>query len=126
MSFDELTHTIREADKMIVEQQADLGRYLRTVRERISPEAEALGSWKRLPIRRGRRVTQEEMAEAVGVSRNWYRRLENGDSVRASMKLLDRIAHAFALTSEQRIMLFVLAIPEILEAHEDRAELQVA
>jgi len=128
MSFDELTHTIREADKMIVQQQAHLGRYLKTVRQQIPAEAETLGSWKRLPVRRGRRVTQEEIAEAVGVSRNWYRRLENGDPVRASMKLLDRIAHAFVLTSEQRIMLFVLAIPEILDAqpHEHTEELQVA
>jgi transcriptional regulator with XRE-family HTH domain len=53
------------------------------------------------------------MAEAVGVSRNWYRRLENGDAPRASAKLLDRIAEAFQLTPEERMLLFMLAIPEI-------------
>jgi transcriptional regulator with XRE-family HTH domain len=49
----------------------------------------------------------------VGVSRNWYRRLENGTRARASMKLLDRLANAFVFTPEERTKLFVLAIPEI-------------
>lgn len=53
------------------------------------------------------------MAEAVGISRNWYRSLENGYAQRASAKLLDRIAKAFQFTPEERTTLFVLAIPEI-------------
>jgi transcriptional regulator with XRE-family HTH domain len=61
-------------------------------------------------------VTQEEIAEAVGVSRNWYRRLESGASVRASTKLLDRLAHALALTPDERMTLFTLAIPELGQA----------
>jgi transcriptional regulator with XRE-family HTH domain len=58
-------------------------------------------------------VTQEEIAEVVGISRNWYRRLEQGESVRASTKLLVRIASALALTSDERLTLFALAIPEL-------------
>jgi len=72
-----------------------------------------LGSWERLPVRRGRRVTQEEIAEAIGISRNWYRRLESNDAPRASAKLLDRIAKAFQFTPEERTKLFILGIPEI-------------
>jgi len=55
------------------------------------------------------------MAEALGVSRNWYRRLENGEAPRASAKLLDRIAKVLQLTAEERMLLFVLAIPEITQ-----------
>jgi transcriptional regulator with XRE-family HTH domain len=53
------------------------------------------------------------VAELVGVSRNWYRRLESGAGVRASTKLLDRLATAFAFTHEERVQLFILGIPEI-------------
>ena len=91
----------------------EFGSLLRSLRSRIPRETVTLGSWRRLPTRRGRRVTQEEMAEAVGVSRNWYRRLETGAGVRASMKLLDRLASAFAFTPEERTRLFILAIPEM-------------
>jgi DNA-binding XRE family transcriptional regulator len=93
--------------------EAEFGAYLRALRCRIPPETETLGAWKRLPVRRGRRVTQEEAAEAVGVSRNWYRRLESGEAIRASARLLDRLAKTFVQTPEERMQLFLLAIPEI-------------
>jgi DNA-binding XRE family transcriptional regulator len=96
-----------------VESQSELASFLKARRRSIPPESVTLGSWERLPGRRGRRVTQEEIAEAVGISRNWYRSLENGDAPRASAKLLDRIARAFQCTPEERTILFVLAIPEI-------------
>jgi len=91
----------------------EFGTFLKMLRRRIPPETANLGTWKRLPIRRGRRVTQEEIAEAVGVSRNWYRRLESGEQARASVKLLGRLANAVGFTPEERITLFVLAIPEM-------------
>src|SRR5258708_36399787 len=90
-----------------------LASFLKARRRNIPPNSVTLGSWERLPGRCGRRVTQEEIAEAVGISRNWYRCLENGDAPRASPKLLDRIANAFQCTPEERTMLFALAIPEI-------------
>ncbi|MBV8638524.1 MAG: helix-turn-helix transcriptional regulator [Candidatus Eremiobacteraeota bacterium] len=83
------------------------------LRRRVPPETEVLGSWTRLPVRRGRRVTQEEVAEALGVSRNWYRRLESGKAQRASLKLLARISRAFISTPEERTRFFVLALPEL-------------
>jgi DNA-binding XRE family transcriptional regulator len=93
----------------------EFGSFLKTRRKSIPPETATLGFWERLPMRRGRRVTQEELAEAVGISRNWYRRLESGDATRASAKLLDRIAKAFEFTAEERISLFTLGIPEIAQ-----------
>lgn len=98
-----------------VSSQSELAAFLKMRRRSIPPDSVTLGSWERLPVRRGRRVTQEEIAEAVGVSRNWYRRLENGDAARASAKLLDRIARAFQFTPEERLNLFVLGIPELAQ-----------
>jgi DNA-binding XRE family transcriptional regulator len=95
--------------------QTEFASFLKTRRRSIPADSVTLGSWERLPVRRGRRVTQEEIAEAVGVSRNWYRRLESGDAPRASAKLLARIAKAFQFTPEERTTLFVLGIPELAQ-----------
>jgi DNA-binding XRE family transcriptional regulator len=95
--------------------QSEFASFLKMRRRNFPPESKTLGSWQRLPARRGRRVTQEEIAEAVGISRNWYRRLESGEAPRASAKLLDRIAEAFQFTAEERLNLFVLGIPEIAQ-----------
>lgn len=104
--------SVAEIAPGFAEPHAEFGAFLRTLRHRIPPETVKIGLWKRLPVRHGRRVTQEEIAEAVGVSRNWYRRLEAG-GVRASMKLLARLANTFAFTHEERTKLFLLAIPEM-------------
>jgi DNA-binding XRE family transcriptional regulator len=95
--------------------QSEFASFLKTRRRSIPPDSATLGSWERLAVRRGRRVTQEEIAEAVGISRNWYRRLESADAPRASAKLLDRIAAAFQFTPEERTNLFVLGIPELAQ-----------
>src|ERR1700761_6074648 len=97
----------------MVHSQIGFASFLRMRRRSIPPERKTLGSWERLPVRCGRRVTQEDFAEAVGISRNWYRRLESGDAPRASAKLLDRIAKALQCTPEERTNLFVLGIPEL-------------
>jgi transcriptional regulator with XRE-family HTH domain len=99
-----------------LEPTSALGPFLKMLRQRISPGSGTLGPADRLPIRRGRRVTQEEIAEAVGVSRNWYRRLESGADVHASTKLLARLAHVLLLTPDERITLFALAVPEMWPA----------
>jgi transcriptional regulator with XRE-family HTH domain len=95
------------------EPRSVLGVFLKKMRRRIPLHADRLGASKRLPIRCGRRVTQEEIAEAVGVSRNWYRMLESGTRIRASTKLLARLAQALGLSSDERMTLLALALPEI-------------
>jgi DNA-binding XRE family transcriptional regulator len=95
--------------------RSELASFLKTRRRSIPPDSVTLGPWERLPVRRGRRVTQEEIAEAIGISRNWYRRLESDDAPRVSTKLLDRIAKAFQFTPEERTNLFVLGIPELAQ-----------
>jgi DNA-binding XRE family transcriptional regulator len=99
----------------IVGAQSEFASFLKTHRQDIPSDSATLGSWERLPARRGRRVTQEEIAEAVGISRNWYRRLESDDAPRASAKLLDRLAQALQFSPEERTKLFVLGIPELAQ-----------
>jgi DNA-binding XRE family transcriptional regulator len=100
--------------EMTDEERSDFAAFLKSLRERIPPNTSRLGSWNRLPFRYGRHVTQEEVAEAIGVSRNWYSQLECG-TVRASTKLVARLARAIALTSDERTKLFTLAIPEMAQ-----------
>jgi transcriptional regulator with XRE-family HTH domain len=58
-------------------------------------------------------VTQEELAECIGVSRVWYAMLESRTTVRTSSALLDRLAAALMVTPEERTALFDLAFPEL-------------
>ncbi len=90
-----------------------LNTFLKICRTRISPQTTALGEYRRLPSRRGRIVSQEELAECVGVSRPWYAMLESDAVVRPSTALLDRLASALMLTAEERTELFNLALPEL-------------
>jgi len=55
-----------------------IGAFLKEHRGLISRGATALGPHPRLPARHGKGVTQEEIAEAIGVSRVWYAMLESG------------------------------------------------
>jgi transcriptional regulator with XRE-family HTH domain len=90
-----------------------LGAFLKTRRMRIHREVRALGPHERLPSRRGKRVTQEEVAEAVGVSRVWYWRLESDDPIRTSTRLLRHLADVLMLSADERVQLFELAIPDL-------------
>ncbi len=92
---------------------AQLGASLRMWRLRISKEATALGSQRRLPCRIGRFVTQEELAEAVGVSRGWYKMLESGTGSRTSLRLLSGLADALMLSPSEKAHLYRLAFPEL-------------
>jgi hypothetical protein len=86
---------------------------LQQFRCRIDPEIAALGPHRRLPSRRGKPVTQEELAEYLGVSRTWYGLLESKKPIRVSLVLLDRLSSALMLTREERARLFALALPEL-------------
>jgi len=92
---------------------ARLRTLLRHFRVRIDPDEKALGPRDRLPSRRGKGVTQEELAECIGVSRYWYGMLESERPVRVSITLLDRLARILMLSARERAMLFALALPEL-------------
>jgi len=91
----------------------NLRSFLKTLRRRLDPNTEILGEYERINSRLGRRISQEEIAEAVGVSRGWYVSLESGAPIRPSLDLLHRIAGALNATPHERAMLFSLAIPEL-------------
>jgi transcriptional regulator with XRE-family HTH domain len=95
------------------EDDGPLQPFLRGHRQRIDPQCRFLGDFARLPVRWGRPVTQEELAEAVGVSRVWYAMLESGTQVRTSTKVLDRLAIVLMLDPAERVRLFHLAMPEL-------------
>jgi DNA-binding XRE family transcriptional regulator len=86
---------------------------LREFRQRIDPQSTTLGSYNRLPSRFGRPVTQEEIAEHVGISRSWYGKLESDEHVRASVDLLDRLATTLMLSPDERTTLFSLGLPQL-------------
>jgi transcriptional regulator with XRE-family HTH domain len=104
---------------------SELGVFLKSLRQRLDPNVRDLGSYARLPGRRGRRVTQEELAEAIGVNREWYAMLECGAATRVSTSLLGRLADALMVTPEERARLFQAGVPEFARAQlrEDSIEI---
>ena len=56
-------------------------------------------------------MTQEEVAEAIGVTRTWYGKIEAADA-RLSLRLLSRIVKALMLHPWERRYLFDLAVAE--------------
>jgi len=91
----------------------ELGRLLRLCRTRISPDVVAFGSVLRHPSRVGKFVTQAEVAEVAGISRQWYAALEGARPVHVSSTVLSRLADALYMDDSERRSLFALAIPEI-------------
>jgi len=101
---------------MYVEQpdrREDLRSFLKGLRRRLDPNCPTLGDLERINLRHGRRISQEEVAEAAGVSRGWYVSLESGKPIRCSVSFLDRVAAALNATPVERARLFTLAIPEL-------------
>jgi transcriptional regulator with XRE-family HTH domain len=89
--------------------------FLRERRQRLDPSLRTLGDRPRIPARLGRPVTQEEMAEAVGISRVWYAMLESGATNRTSARVLDRIAAVLMLDPLERANLLHQAMPEVAQ-----------
>jgi transcriptional regulator with XRE-family HTH domain len=92
------------------------GAFLKEHRRRIPRDSPSLGRYVRLPARRGKAVTQEELAEIIGVSRVWYAMLESGAALNTSPGLLARLADALDLSAADRKTLFNLALPEFTSA----------
>ncbi|PZQ50662.1 MAG: XRE family transcriptional regulator [Rhodovulum sulfidophilum] len=84
------------------EQRRLLGRFVRSHRERLPPEA---------PARRRRTpgLRREELAARAGLGVTWCAWIEQGRDVSASPAALARLAVALALTPAERAYLFELA-----------------
>src|SRR5262245_13744048 len=72
----------------------------------------------RLSFPRGRRrvlgLRREEVAQQVGISVDWYARLEQGREIQASAKTIDAISDALALSDVERAYLHILARPPVM------------
>ncbi|MEU3274000.1 helix-turn-helix transcriptional regulator [Saccharomonospora sp. NPDC006951] len=88
---------------------SDLGGFLRSRRESLTPEA--AGIEPGLTRRRVPGLRREELAELAGVSVGYYTRLEQGVSAGASEAVIDALAAALRLDPAEHQHLRTLAVP---------------
>ncbi|MFG3255254.1 helix-turn-helix transcriptional regulator [Streptomyces sp. NPDC048172] len=87
---------------------SELGAFLRAWRARLN--------YRRVPGVDGTRrrlksgLTQQDVADLTGVSKNWYAELEAGRQRRFSSDFLHRLADVLRLDEGERILLFHLAL----------------
>jgi len=86
--------------------RTELAAFLRSRRERISPEDVGLPVGTR---RRTAGLRREELAQLAGVGVTWYTWLEQGRPINASVQVLDAIARTLSLDAIERGHLFRLA-----------------
>ena len=85
--------------------RSELGDFLRSRRERLSPEAVGLANGRR---RRTPGLRREEVAELAGIGVDWYIRLEQGRTVSPSVTTIDALARALRLNSVEHAHLRAL------------------
>lgn len=84
----------------------ELGEFLRSRRERISPEAAGLPSSGR---RRTPGLRREEVAALAGVGLSWYTWLEQGRDIGVSSAFLDNLCRVLKLDAMERRHLYLLS-----------------
>ena len=95
----------------------ELAAFLRSRRERVTPEDAGLPSGYR---RRTAGLRREEVAQLSGVGVTWYTWLEQGRPIRASVQVLEAVARTLRLDAVERQHLFRLAeMPDT--AHPDES-----
>ncbi|MGW4595488.1 helix-turn-helix transcriptional regulator [Streptomyces sp. NPDC004457] len=90
-----------------VDPTQELAAFLRTRRERLDPRDVGLPSRRR--TRRTPGLRREEVAELAGVSVDYVVRLEQARGLRPSAEVLEALARALRLGSDERAYLFDLA-----------------
>ena len=86
--------------------RTELAAFLRSRRERITPEQVGLVRGRR---RRTPGLRREEVAQLSTVGVTWYTWLEQARDIHVSVQVLDAIARALLLDRSERAHLFVLA-----------------
>lgn len=84
---------------------SELGHFLRSRRERLTPKAVGLAPGAR---RRTAGLRREEVAELAGIGIDWYVRLEQGRSVNPSATTIDALARALRLSRAEHAHLRAL------------------
>jgi len=85
---------------------AEFGNFLRSRREKLTPEAVGLATGRR---RRTAGLRREEVAELAGIGVDWYIRLEQGRAVKPSVSTIDALARALRLNRTEHAHLKALA-----------------
>lgn len=80
---------------MMDPRRGELGNFLRSRREKLTPKAVGLTDGRR---RRTPGLRREEVAELAGIGVDWYIRLEQGRSVSPSVTTIDALARALRLS----------------------------
>ncbi|MET8689169.1 helix-turn-helix transcriptional regulator [Streptomyces sp. NPDC004732] len=88
------------------DRRAELGAFLRSRRERITPREVGLPSTRR---RRTPGLRREELALLAGMSATWYTYLEQGRDIRVSDQVLDALADTLRLAPHEHDHLLRLA-----------------
>ena len=96
-----------------------LGEFVRSHRERLSPEQAGLPRGLR---RRAKGLRREEVAALCGISTTWLTWIEQGRAASLSTATLARLAGALALTPAERAYLFDLAALRDPDAGRDAAD----
>ena len=91
---------------MLGTMQGELGDFLRSRRQRLTPKDVGLPEGAR---RRARGLRREEVAQLAGISVDWYIRMEQGRSVSPSVTTLDALARGLRLTDAEHAHLRALA-----------------
>jgi transcriptional regulator with XRE-family HTH domain len=91
---------------MSISQTVSLGSFIRTRRERLSPEQVGLPAGLR---RRAKGLRREELAALCGISPTWLTWIEQGRTDSVSAGAISRIAGALLLSRAERDYLFELA-----------------
>ena len=86
--------------------RSELAAFLRSRRERITPEDVGLPGGSR---RRTAGLRREEVAQLAGVGVTWYTWLEQGRPIRASVQVLEAVARTLRLDTTERQHLLRLA-----------------
>lgn len=86
--------------------RSELGDFLRSRREKLSPEAVGLPNGRR---RRTPGLKREEVAQLAGIGIDWYVRLEQGRTVSPSVTTIDALARALRLDKAEHAHLRELA-----------------
>jgi transcriptional regulator with XRE-family HTH domain len=95
--------------------RSELAAFLRSRRERITPEDVGLPGGYR---RRTAGLRREEVAQLAGVGVTWYTWLEQGRPIRASVQVLEAVARTLRLDAVERQHLFRLAEVPDAAAHD--------
>jgi transcriptional regulator with XRE-family HTH domain len=104
------------------DRKKELGEFLRSRRERLTPAAVGFPDAGR---RRTLGLRREEVAVLASVSTTWYTYLEQGRDVNASASVLNNIARVLQLTDDERRYMHLLAYGHVEPELPPDPEIQI-